>query len=300
MNRRKTYGAIAILLLPGLILYTIAFIYPAIQTIYQSFFDWNGIFNVPLTFDGLNNYREMLDNPNFYKSLKNVGLFIAGSFILILPIALTLALVVTSRMRGKRFFKVAFFIPSILPLTAVGLMWQFLLKSDGLVNKLLDMVGLSGLTHDWLGEPALAIYTVVIVNAWIYCGQNMIILSSGLVSIPDDIYEAASLDGANGFQKLYAITIPLMKETFKVFAVLAITQSIRVFGQVYVISGGGPNGATDVPTTLLYNEAFKFNNFGVGNSIGTFMIVAALVITVVMNFLTSPNKRSKKRGVKQA
>lgn len=88
-----------------------------------------------------------------------------------------------------------------------------------------------------------------------------------------------------------------MKEIFKVFAVLAVTQSIRVFGQIYVITGGGPNGATDVPTTLLYNEAFKFNNFGVGNSIGTFMIVAALVVTVVMNFLTSSRSRAKKKGV---
>nr|WP_202128664.1 sugar ABC transporter permease [Paenibacillus dendrobii] len=285
------------MLLPGLLLYTIAFIYPAIQTVYQSFFDWNGIFNVPLTFDGMNNYKEMLDNPNFYRSLKNVGLFIVASFVLILPIALSLALIVTSRMRGKRFFKVAFFIPSILPLTSVGLMWQFLLKSDGLVNKLLEMFGLGGLTHDWLGEPALAIYTVVIVNAWIYCGQNMIIFASGLVAIPDDIYEAASLDGANGYHKLMHITLPLMKEIFKVFAVLAVTQSIRVFGQIYVITGGGPNGATDVPTTLLYNEAFKFNNFGVGNSIGTFMIVAALVVTVVMNFLTSSRSRTKKKGV---
>ncbi|MEC0238537.1 sugar ABC transporter permease [Paenibacillus dokdonensis] len=297
MNKRKAYGAIAILLLPGLLLYTIAFIYPAIQTVYQSFFDWNGIFNVPLTFDGINNYKEMLDNPNFYRSLKNVGLFIAASFVLILPIGLSLALVVTSRMRGKRFFKVAFFIPSILPLTSVGLMWQFLLKSDGLVNKLLEMFGLSSLTHDWLGEPALAIYTVVVVNAWIYCGQNMIIFASGLVAIPDEIYEAASLDGANSFHKLKHITLPLMKEIFKVFAVLAVTQSIRVFGQIYVITGGGPNGATDVPTTLLYNEAFKFNNFGVGNSIGTFMIVAALVVTVVMNFLTSSRSRAKKKGV---
>lgn len=297
MNKRRTYGAIALLLLPGLLLYTIAFIYPAIQTVYQSFFDWNGIFNVPLTFDGINNYKEMLDNPNFYRSLRNVGLFIVASFVLILPIGLSLALIVTSRMRGKRFFKVAFFIPSILPLTSVGLMWQFLLKSDGLVNKLLEMLGLGSLAHDWLGEPALAIYTVVVVNAWIYCGQNMIIFASGLVAIPDEIYEAASLDGANGLQKLMHITLPLMKEIFKVFAVLAVTQSIRVFGQIYVITGGGPNGATDVPTTLLYNEAFKFNNFGVGNSIGTFMIVAALVVTVIMNFLTSSRSRAKKKGV---
>jgi raffinose/stachyose/melibiose transport system permease protein len=117
--------------------------------------------------------------------------------------------------------------------------------------------------------------------------MNMIIFGSGLVAIPEELYEAAELDGATGWKKIWYITVPLMKETIKIFSVLAVTQSIRVFGQIFVMTGGGPNGATDVPTTMLYNESFKYNNFGVGNSIGTFIIVAALVATVVLNKLMS-------------
>jgi len=284
MTSKKSLWIILAFLVPTFLLYTIAYVIPMFQTAYLSFFSWNGIKNVPLEFVGWNNYVKMFNNPDFYRSMKNVGVFILSSFVLILPIAFTLALITTSKMRGTRFFKVAFFMPSILPLTAVGLMWQFLLRGQGgLVNGILTAVGLESWTRDWLGDPTIAIYVVVIVNAWIYCGMNMIIFGSGLVAIPEELYEAAALDGATGWKKIWYITLPLMKETIKIFSVLAVTQSIRVFGQIFVMTGGGPNGATDVPTTMLYNESFKYNNFGVGNSIGTFIIVAALLATVILN-----------------
>ncbi|RUS47481.1 carbohydrate ABC transporter permease [Cohnella sp. AR92] len=286
MYGRKIYGTIAIFLLPVFLLYTIAFIIPVVQTAYQSFFSWNGIHNVPMSYVGLDNYAEMFRSEEFYHALRNVGVFIVASFVLILPVAFAMALLITSKTRGKRFFKVAYFLPSILPLTSVGLMWQFLLKGDGgLVNTLLGMVGLSSWQHEWLGEPSIAIYVVVVVNAWIYFGLNMIIFASGIVAIPDDLYEAAAMEGAVGWKRVYYITVPLMKETFKVFSVLAVTQSLRVFSQIYVMTGGGPNGATDVPTTMLYNQSFKYNNFGMGNSIGTFIIVAGFAATVILNKL---------------
>ncbi|WP_233567048.1 carbohydrate ABC transporter permease [Cohnella endophytica] len=286
--KRRPYTIAAVFLLPAFLLYTLVYVVPMFQTAYLSFFSWNGIKSVPLEFVGWANYDEMFNKPEFYRSLKNIGVFIMGSFVLILPIAFSFALIITSKLKGTRFFKVAFFMPSILPLTAVGLMWQFLLKGDGgLVNAVMSALGMSSWTRDWLGEPAIAIYVVVIVNAWIYCGLNMIIFASGLVAIPEDLYEAAALDGATGFKKLRYITVPLMQETIKIFSILAVTQSLRVFGQIFVMTNGGPNGATDVPTTLLYYESFKYNNFGVGNSIGTFIIIAALLSTVILNRLMS-------------
>ncbi|CAM3946452.1 sugar ABC transporter permease [Paenibacillus alkaliterrae] len=288
MFGRKVYPTVILFLLPVFLLYTFIFIVPVFQTAYMSFFSWNGIKSVALEFVGLSNYIDMFKKAEFYRSLKNVGVFIVASFVLILPIGFSLALIITSKMKGRRFFKVAYFMPAILPLTSVGLMWQFLLKGDGgLVNKLLEIIGLGMLQQDWLGQPNIAIYVVVAVNAWIYCGLNMIIFASGIVSISEEIYEAASIDGAVGWKNILFITIPLMKETFKIFAVLAVTQSLRVFGQIYVMTGGGPNGATDVPTTMLYNESFKYNNFGMGNSIGTFIIVVGFLATIVLNKLMS-------------
>ncbi|MCQ6558488.1 carbohydrate ABC transporter permease [Paenibacillus mendelii] len=288
MFGRRVYPTVILFLLPVFLLYTLIFIVPVFQTAYMSFFSWNGIKSVPLEYVGWSNYVDMFQKPEFYRSLKNVGVFILASFVLILPIGFTLALIITSKMRGRRFFKVAYFMPAILPLTSVGLMWQFLLKGDGgFVNKVLEIMGLGVLQQDWLGQPAIAIYVVVVVNAWIYVGLNMIIFASGIVSISDEIYEAASLDGAVGWKKILYITVPLMRETFKIFSVLAVTQSLRVFGQIFVMTGGGPNGATDVPTTMLYNESFKYNNFGMGNSIGTFIIVTGFILTILLNKLMS-------------
>lgn len=284
---KKNYIVLAVFVLPALVLYTLLCVNPILQTIYMSFFSWNGIKSSPMVFEGLRNYAEMFSNENFYRALKNVGAFIVAGFLLIMPTAFTFACVVTSRIKAARFFKTAFFIPVVLPLTAVGLMWQFLLKGDGgLINTILTSFGIFGeVTLDWLGTPSIAIFVVVVVNAWIYSGLNMIIFSAGMVAIPEDIYQAAEIDGATGFNRMRYITIPLMRETFKIFTILNITQSLRVFSQIYVMTGGGPNGATDVPTTLLYNESFKYNHFGMGNSIGTFIVAAALIATIVLNYL---------------
>ncbi len=286
MTKRKGYLVPILFILPAFLLYTILCVNPIFQTIYTSFFSWNGIKGVPLEYVGIRNYADLFTNESFYRSLKNVLAFIVSGFVVIMPLAFGYACIITSRIKAAKFFKTAFFMPVVLPLTAVGLMWQFLLKGEGgLVNVVLTQLGFGNITIDWLGEPSLAIYVVVLVNAWIYSGLNMIIFSAGMVAIPDEVYQAASIDGATGFARLWHITVPLMRETFKIFTILNITQSLRVFGQIYVMTGGGPNGATDVPTTLLYNESFKYNHFGMGNSIGTFIVVAALVVTVVLNGL---------------
>lgn len=286
MTKRKGYLVPILFILPAFLLYTILCVNPIFQTIYTSFFSWNGIKGVPLEYVGIRNYADLFTNESFYRSLKNVLAFIVSGFVVIMPLAFGYACIITSRIKAAKFFKTAFFMPVVLPLTAVGLMWQFLLKGEGgLVNVVLTQLGFGNITIDWLGEPSLAIYVVVLVNAWIYSGLNMIIFSAGMVAIPEEVYQAASIDGATGFARLWHITVPLMRETFKIFTILNITQSLRVFGQIYVMTGGGPNGATDVPTTLLYNESFKYNHFGMGNSIGTFIVVAALVVTVVLNGL---------------
>ncbi|MDN3020041.1 sugar ABC transporter permease [Paenibacillus sp. BSR1-1] len=290
---KKQAVTISVFLLPSIILYSIFFIVPIFQTFYLSFFSWNGIKSSPIVYTGWDNFNLLFQDETFYLSLKNVLIFILGSFILIMPFSFILALIITSKIKGKRFFRISYFIPSILPLTALGLLWQFLLKGKGgLINNILVSIGLDRWAMDWLGDPDIAIFSVVAVNAWIFCGLNMIIFASGIVSIPEEIYEAATIDGANGFQKVIYITVPLMKEIFKIFSILAVTQSIRVFAQVYVMTGGGPNGATEVPTTMLYNQSFVYNNFGGGNAIATFIVVTALVSTVVLNRLFQGKARS--------
>jgi len=275
-----------VFLSPALLLYSIFMIYPIIDAIILSFHDWNGIPGSPLKVMGLKNYKHLFTNPRFYRALKNVGVFILQGLFFQGPLAFLLALVVSGKIMGRRFFKVAFFLPVIIPMTSVGLMWQYILRSNtGIVNTALRFLGLDFLALNWLTDPNIAIFSTAFVSAWIFAGMNMIIFSAGLVAIPNTLYEAAEMEGAGSRQRLRHITLPLMKESFKVYLILMITGSLKVFDIIFVMTGGGPNGSTDVPATLLYYEAFKYNHFGLGNAVGTFILCAALILTVVLNHL---------------
>lgn len=282
---KKRYYLIALMLAaPATVLYITFLMYPVFETMKSSFFSWNGIAGVPPEFVGLKNYISLMNKGAFWIALKNSFIFIAGSFIVELPISFAMALIITEKMKGGRLFKFSFFLPNILPITAVGLMWAFLLYPEGgAVNTLLSFFTSSPVTKAWLGDMKTSIYAVMLVNMWIYAGYNMLILAAGLTSIPTSIYEAAEVDGANWAQRLFKITIPMMKQSLIVFSILAVTGSLRTFDIIFVMTGGGPNGASHVPATLLYNEAFRYNNYGIANSIGTIILALGILFSIVMN-----------------
>jgi raffinose/stachyose/melibiose transport system permease protein len=163
-------------------------------------------------------------------------------------------------------------------------MWTFILyPNGGLLNSLLEMTGLSFLISNWLGDPQLAMPSVVLVNEWIFAGLNMLIFAAGLVSIPEELYESATIDGTSPWQNIRYITLPLCKESFKIFSILCVTGCLRAFDLVFVMTGGGPSHATEVPATLLYNLAFKYRNFGPGNAIGVIILVLGLIASYILN-----------------
>ena len=282
----KEHTICTLFILPSVGMYTFFYISSVIKSLYLSFVKWNGIPLIEKKFVGLDNFIKIFKNPAFYNALKNVGVFILASFLVIMPIAYLLALLVSSRYinKGKRFFKTVYFLPGILPSAATGLMWTLILyKSGGALNTLLMNIGLGGAQQDWLGNPKIAILTVALVNAWISIGYNMLIFNAGLTNIPDELIESAKIDGANGFKEQIHIVLPLMKESFKIFSVLAIVGSFKVFDIIYIMTGGGPGGATAVPVTLLYDQAFKYNNFGYGSSIGMLILIASVICTLIIN-----------------
>lgn len=284
-NKKINYYLTAtVLLAPAAIIYIVFLIVPLLQSVWMSFFTWNGIATSPMEFVGLRNYERLISDPEFYRALINAGWFILGSFLIQMPIAFGLALIISSRIKGIRFFKASFFMPVILPITAVGLMFTFILNPNtGLLNTVLKNMSLDGLAQNWLADPKIAIFSVVMVSTWIYAGLNMLIFASGLTNIPSVLYEAAKIDGANFRQTLRHITIPMLRNTFVIYSVLAITGSLRTFDLVFVMTEGGPNGATYVPALYLYNEAFRYNNFGLGNATGAFILVLGLLISSVVN-----------------
>lgn len=284
----------AAFLLPALVVYGVFLINPIIQTIYQSFFQWNGIAGSPMAFNGLDNYSAMLKSKEFWNALKNAGIFMLVGFFVQMPVSFLLALFVTSKLKGIRFFKTAFFIPVVLPMTAIGIMWNFILwPTGGLLNSILQVLGMSAESlPSWLGIN-LAPITIPLVNTWVFVGYNMVIFAAGIVSIPSDIYEAAKIDGATGLKQVLHITIPLLRDTFKIYSVLCITGCLKVFEIVFVMTGGGPNGASDVPATLLYYAAFRHQKPSLAMAISVAVLILALLGSFILNKLLQTDKEYK-------
>lgn len=275
---------IILFLAPALILFTMFILYPVCNTIYLSFHSWKGIYGSPVNFVGLKNYAQVLTSADFWRSLLNSLFFMIGGFVILMPLSFGLALLITSKLRGTKIMKTSYFMPVMLSTTAVALMWVYMLNpSYGVVNQLLRGIGLDNLCQDWLSTPVLNMWCIILVNEWMYAGYNMLIFAAGLVSIPSDVYEAAKLDGCTGWKKLRYISIPLSKESFKIFSILCVTGCLKAFDLVWAMTKGGPNHTSEVPASLLYNEAFTFKFFGKSSAIGVLLLVLGISISILVN-----------------
>lgn len=271
-------------LLPALALFCLLLLTPIVQAIYQSFFSWKGIAGAPMKPVGVNNYISIFNNPLFWRSLSNSLILMAGGFLVLMPLSFLLALVITSNIRGVRFYKTAYFMPVMLPVTAVGLMWVYMLEPNwGLVNTLLKAAGLGNFAMAWLAIPTVNVVVVTLVNEWIYAGLNMLIFAAGLVAIDETLYEAAQIDGATGWQRVRFITLPLCKNSFKVFSVMCVTGCLKAFDLIYAMTKGGPNQTSEMPATFLYSQAFTYRYFGMGNAVGTIILVLGLALSLLVN-----------------
>lgn len=289
INRRSIEGIL--LSLPAFIIYSFILIYPMVSVFHLSFFKWNGIAESAMEFVGFRNYAAFFSDRKFYTALANVGVFVLSGFVLILPISFFLANVLQSKIKGKRFFRTSYFIPQVISRTAIALMWYFLLYPEGgPVAMLFKAIGLGHINVNFLGNKTTAIYAITVINAWTYAGFNMLIFSAGLTAIPSDIYEAAIVDGVTPWQKLRYITIPLLRNSIQLFILNCVVGSITQFEMVYATTGGGPGSASDVFGTLLYKNAFTYNNYGYSNAIGAFLILFSFGVTIVLNFIFAKTK----------
>lgn len=163
-------------------------------------------------------------------------------------------------------------------------MWVYMLNpSWGVFAQILSWLGLEEWVQDWLATPTVNIWCVVLVNEWMYAGYNMLIFASGIVAIPSSLYEAAEIDGCSGLKKIWYVTIPLCKNSFKVFSIICITGCIKVFDIIWAMTRGGPNGVSESPGILLYYEAFQYKLYGKSSATGVIMIVLGIVLSLVVN-----------------
>ncbi|CAM4365908.1 sugar ABC transporter permease [Paenibacillus sp. FSL H7-0942] len=277
-------GTIAVFVLPTLILFCGIVLIPIFVSSYYSLLDWNGVGRG--TFIGLDNYVEMFKDTRVLNSIKNSLLFAGASVFIQLPISLVLALILASNVKGEGFYRTVYFIPVLISTVVIAQLWSKIYNADyGLLNVLLQSIGLSSLAQDWLGQKDTALAASFIPTLWQYVGYHMLLMYAGAKSVSQDVLEAARMDGASRIRTAWSIMIPLMKPILKVSLVFSVIGAFKVFDLIYVLTGGGPFYTTEVPSTLMYATIFDTFRYGYGSAISVFIIVECLVCTILINSL---------------
>ncbi|MDQ6422906.1 sugar ABC transporter permease [Paenibacillus sp. LHD-117] len=278
---------IAAFVLPCVLLYVGLVFVPILVSVYTSLLDWNGIGDS--SFIGLDNFTYMLtDDPVFWPAALRTFLLAGFSMIIQLPLALFVAILISRYVRKANFLVSSYFLPVILSVVVIGQLWKTIYNPasmGGMINQILEKIGLESWAHAWLTEPKYAIYAIIVVGLWQYLGYHILIQFTGVQNIPADIYEAAKIDGAEGFKADRYITLPMVIPIFKISVVLSFIGSLQSFDLIMVMTGGGPGNATDVIASHMYKMSILSQKFGYGSAIATFLVAVCLIATVIINFL---------------
>jgi multiple sugar transport system permease protein len=268
-----------ILLLPFLIFYAAFTLYPVIQGFVVSFYDWQILGEK--TFIGLKNYINVLNDPIFYSSLWHTILFVILSTPILIVVGFVLALIVHQPIKGQLLFRLIFFVPMVLAVSVVASVWNAVLGSyGGMVNSILGLLGLEKEIM-WLADPILAWVSVILITVWWTAGFNMILYLAGLQDIPDELYEAAKIDGATSRQRLRYITIPSLSRVTVLVTFLQVVASFKIFSQVYLVTAGGPAGSTRTIIQYIYEEGFQRYSFGPASAMSYLFFIVLLVFSLV-------------------
>jgi len=276
---RKTLR-IAAYLAPAVVLYTVFIIVPVVQAVHYSFYDWDGL--RPLTdFIGLGNYREAFGDPAFRQAMGHNAILVALSLGLQLPLALGVALLVNRPMRGRSLFRLIFFVPYVLSEAITAIVFLQILQPGGLVDQTLKSVGLGGLVQLWLADLGLVFYTLFVVITWKYIGFAIILFLAGLQGIPQELNEAAAIDGATSWTTLRYITVPLLGPTIRIWAFLAIIGSIQLFDLVWIMTLGGPAGASSTMATYMVDQGVNSLRLGYATSVAVILFSICFVFSIL-------------------
>jgi raffinose/stachyose/melibiose transport system permease protein len=259
---------------PALVLFAFVVLVPSVRGIYYAFTNWDGL-DPSFSFVGLHNFKAMVDDPNALQAVWHTLLIAVAITVVQNGIGLLLALGVNSMIKTRNVLRVLLFAPVVVTPIVTAYLWRNLLGPDGAVNSLLNVVGLGSWRQDWLGNPHLALWMVVLVIVWQFAGYSMVIFLAGLQSIPREIYEAAAIDGSGPIRRFWSVIRPLLAPAITINLMLSIIGGIKLFDQVYALTGGGPGHATDTISTLIYKDAFTLGEFGY--SIGLAVVLTAIV-----------------------
>ncbi|GGI05087.1 carbohydrate ABC transporter permease [Isoptericola cucumis] len=271
---------IALFVTPALALLVAFVVVPVATAAQMSLYRWKG-FGPMVDFVGLRNYVSVLTNEVFTDALVHNLIIVVGSILLQLPLGLAIALLLNRRMWGQGLLRTIIFVPYVLAEVIAGVVWfQLLQPQYGVIDTMLEAVGLQGPDQGFLGTPEYALWTVLVVLTWKYLGLAVILFLAGLQGVPEELYEAAQLDGASWWQVQRRITVPLLGPTMRTWGFLSMIGSLQLFDMVWILTGGGPANATTTMATFLVNEGTKRQNFGIAGAASVVLFVVALILAV--------------------
>jgi ABC-type sugar transport system permease subunit len=278
MKHKKADITAWLFLVPAGVIYLSVVMIPVLYSLVISLFKWNGI--AAMEFVGLNNFITLFHDSIFTKAMLNNLIWIALSLFVTMSVSLGLAVMLNRPFAGRTFFRGFFYFPAVIASIAVAIIWRWIYNpSYGFINQLFKILG-SDFQQSWISSPTASLYAIFFASLWQSVGQPMIFFLAGLQTVPEDVLEAATIDGASSVRRFFTITIPMMKETFVIVMANLIVGAMKVFDVVMGLTAGGPNNATQMMSTYMYSQTFRYNNVGYGTAVAILMVVFMMVVIV--------------------
>lgn len=273
--------------LPALTVYGIFKLYPLVSGLQMSLLRWDGI-EEP-RYIGLRNFQRILSDEMTATVLMNNVHYAVGTVVGKIVLSLFLAILLHQALRGRTFYRTSLFMPVVMSFVVVGVLWSWLFNPQfGLINSLLRGLGLDFLVQDWLGDAAVALNSLILVDIWKWYGFHMVIFLAGLQSIPDELYEAARIDGASGWQQFLHVTLPMLHPVMIVNVTISVMGAFNVFDIPFIMTAGGPANATNVMALHIYIRGFKFYRFGFSAALSyVLLVIVTLVAAIQLKLMTS-------------
>ncbi len=293
-TRRRRYRGFAHsvwwFVLPAAALYLFVVVYPSVRGSLYAFTDWDGLSPDP-QWIGWDNFVRVWTDPAGATAIANTAIIAVAVTLIQNVVGLLIALGLNSRIRSRNVLRVVIFAPVVITSIAVGFLWKNLLAPAGAINQALEAIGLGALQQNWLGNPDTALWAVIIVVFWQFVGYSMVIFLAGLQGIPQEILEAAAIDGAGPIRRFWSVVRPLLTPAITINVMLSLISGLKLFDQVLAMTGGGPGGATATISTLIYTNAFNLGRFGYGAALALVLSVFVAIAAIIQYRLLTRQER---------
>jgi raffinose/stachyose/melibiose transport system permease protein len=288
--RRSPASSVWWFVLPAAVLYAFAVLVPSLRGSAFAFTDWDGV-SQTVNWVGFRQFTRLFSDPNALTAIKNTLLIAVAVTVIQNVLGLLIALGVNSGIKSRNILRVLIFAPVVITSIAVGFLWKNLFNPAGGINEILRSIGLGSWSQNWLGDPNVALGAIVCVAIWQFVGYSMVIFLAGLQGIPNELLEAASIDGAGPIRRFWSVVRPMLAPAITINVMLSIISGLKMFDQVFAMTQGGPGGATNTISTLIYSNAFALGRFSYGAALAVVLTIFVALVSAAQYWLLNRKER---------